>query len=209
MFKCKEGIIKMINEFSEIIQRFVVREIQAVLDKYNNIDKTEVNKVEKLIKRISNQELKDELLQDWNKVLELANEVEEKSIDDITISMFQWVKSNIKSDIKLNEVIEWCNEIEQHGYSLIYENHLIYKKRANLDDFARENLENMLDMDCYVDKLLTKDELIEYWINGTSKDDVIEELILGVDIEELLEMNPTTIIEDKYGEEYMYSEVDV
>lgn len=209
MFINKEGIIKMINEFSEVIQRFVVREIQAVLDKYNKVDKVDVEKVERLIKKITNQELKNELLQDWSKILELANEVEDKNIDDTIISMYQWIKSNVKSSINLSEVIEWCDEIERYGYTLIYENHLIYKKSANLDDFAKDNLENMLDMDYYVDKLLSKDDLIEYWMNGTSKDDVIDELISGVDIEELLEMNPTLILEDRYGEEYMYSEVEV
>ncbi|MGL4990822.1 MAG: hypothetical protein ACRC57_06605 [Sarcina sp.] len=196
MFIDKKGIIKMINEFSEVIQRFVVREIQAVLDKYKKVNKSEVEKVERLIRKISNQKLKDELLKDWNTVLELANEVEEKNIDDTIISMYQLIKSNVKSSINLNEVIDWCDEIERYAYMLIYENHLIYKKTANLDDFAKENLENMLDMDYYVDKLL-------------SKDDVIDELISGVDIEELLDMNPTLILEDRYGEEYMYSEVEV
>lgn len=209
MFKNKEGMIKMISEFSEVIQRFVVREIQALLDKYKKVDKADVEKVERLIRKITNQELKDELLQDWNKVLELANEVEEKNIDDTIISMYRWIKSKIKSSVNLDEVIEWCDEIERYGYTLIYENHLIYKKTANLDDFAKENLENMLEMDYYVDKLLSKDDLIEYWMNGTSKDDVIEELISGVDIKELLEMNPTLIVEDRYGEEYMYSEVEI
>lgn len=88
MFKNKEGMIKMISEFSEVIQRFVVREIQALLDKYKKVDKADVEKVERLIRKITNQELKDELLQDWNKVLELANEVEEKNIDDTIISMY-------------------------------------------------------------------------------------------------------------------------
>lgn len=199
----------MINEFSEVIQRFVVREIQAVLDKYKKIDKSDVEKVEKLIRKITNQELKYELLQDWNKVLELANEVEEKKIDDTIISMYQWIKHNIKSSVNLDEIIEWYNEIERYGYTLIYENHLIYKKTANLDDFTKENLESMLEINYYVDKLLSKDDLIEFWMNGTSKDDVIEELISGVAIEELLEMNPILIIEDRYGEEYMYSEVGI
>ena len=199
----------MISEFSEVIQRFVVREIQAVLDKYKKVDKADVEKVERLIRKITNQELKDELLQDWNTVLELANEVEEKNIDDTIISMYQWIKSNVKSSVNLDEVIEWCYEIKEYGYALIYENHLIYKKTANLDDFAKENLENMLNMEYFVNKLLSKDDLIEYWMNGTVKDDVIEELISGVDIEELLEMNPIIIVEDRYGEEYMYSEVDI
>lgn len=103
--------------------------------------------------------------------------------------MYQWIKINIKSSVNFDEVIEWCDEIEQYGYALIYEKCLIYKKTANLDDFVKENLENILEMDYYEEKLLSKDDLIEYWMNGTSKEDVINELISGVVIEGLLEMD--------------------
>lgn len=116
------------------------------------------------------------MLQDWNTILELANEVEEKNIDNTIISMYQWIKSNIKTSINLNEFIEWCNEIDRYGYTLLYENYIVYKKTANLDDFAKDNLENMLEMDYYVDKLLLKDDLIKYWMNVTLKEDVIDEL---------------------------------
>lgn len=74
MFLDRRGIVKMIKGFSEVIQGFVIREIEAVLDKL------EVDKVERLCTKTTNQELKDELLQDWNTVLELVNEVEEKNI---------------------------------------------------------------------------------------------------------------------------------
>ncbi|MCI5750300.1 hypothetical protein ACSXBY_08755 [Clostridium perfringens] len=60
----KENIIITNVESSEIIQQFVVRDIKKVLDKYKSIDKHEIRSVEKLISSISNEELKEEFLND-------------------------------------------------------------------------------------------------------------------------------------------------
>ena len=58
-----------------------------------------------------------------------------------------------------------------------------------------------------VDSLIDKDSLAEYWIEQTSKEEVIDDLIRGNNIEELLGLIPETIYEDEY-ENYLYSEID-
>ena len=77
-----------------------------------------------------------------------------------------------------------------------------------MKDLAREKLEYMLEDEYFVDKLLDKDSLIEYWMNGKSKDDVIQELIDGIEIEELLDFSMNTIMINEYGEEYVHAEID-
>ncbi|MGG7175886.1 hypothetical protein ACQPV1_21700 [Clostridium neonatale] len=85
---------------------------------------------------------------------------------------------------------------------------MIYIEGTNLKDIAVEKLETMLEDIYFVDKLLDKDSLIEYFINGTSKDEVIRELVNGIEIEELLDMNIQTIFENNYNEHYMYAELN-
>ena len=84
---------------------------------------------------------------------------------------------------------------------------IIYKSSANLKDISRELLDDMLDDAIHVDSLIDKDSLVEYWIDQTSKEEVIDDLIRGNNIEELLGLVPENIYEDEYNK-YLYSEID-
>ena len=170
-----------------IIQQYVIREIKKVLDKYKNIKTEEISSVEKLINSISNEELKEEFLNDWSMSVKIAKEIGENEVDDRIISMYQNLKSNGLEELSIGHVINWCNELDEQGYVMIDDYSIIYKSSANL--------------------LIDKDSLVEYWIEQTSKEEVIEDLIRGSNIEELLGLVPETVYEDEYNK-YLYSEVD-
>lgn len=202
-----ENIVILNVENSKIIQQYAIREIKKVLDKYKNIDKEEIRSVEKLISSISNEELKEEFLNDWSKSVKLSKEIGDNEVDDRIISMFQTMKGNGLEDLSIDYVINWCNRLDSNGYVMVDDYSMIYKSSANLKDIARELLDDMLDDAIHVDSLIDKDSLAEYWIEQTSKEEVIDDLIRGNNIEELLGFIPETIYEDEY-EKYLYSEVD-
>ncbi len=203
----KENIIITNVESTEIIQQYVIREIKKVLDKYKNIDKEEIRSVEKLISSISNEELKEEFLNDWSMSVKLAKEIGDNEVDDRIISMYQTMKGNGLEDLSIDYVINWCNKLDSNGYVMIDDYSMLYKSSANLKDIARELLDDMLDDAIHVDSLIDKDSLAEYWIEQTSKEEVIDDLIRGNNIEELLGLIPETIYEDEY-DNYLYSEID-
>ena len=202
-----ENIIIMNVENSEIIQQYAIRKIKKVLDKYKNIKTEELRSVEKLINSITNKELKEEFLNDWSMSVKFAKEIGDNEVDDRIISMYQTLKSNGLEDLSIDYVINWCNKLDSNGYVMIDDYSMIYKSSANLKDIARELLDDMLDDAIHVDSLIDKDSLAEYWIEQTSKEEVIDDLIRGNNIEELLGLIPETIYEDEY-EKYLYSEVD-
>ena len=202
-----ENIIIMNVENSEIIQQYAIREIKKILDKYKKIDVEEIRSLEKLISSISNEELKEEFLNDWSMSVKLAKEIGDNEVDDRIISMFQTMKGNGLEDLSIDYVINWCNRLDSNGYVMVDDYSMIYKSSANLKDIARELLDDMLDDAIHVDSLIDKDSLAEYWIEQTSKEEVIDDLIRGNNIEELLGFIPETIYEDEY-EKYLYSEVD-
>lgn len=203
----KDNVFITVNEeISSIIQQYVIREIKKVLDKYKSIS-TEIRNVEKLINSISNEELKEELLNDWSMSVKISKEIGENEVDDRIISMYQNLKSNGLEELSIGHVINWCNELDEQGYVMIDDYSIIYKSSANLKDVLRELLDDMLDDALYVDSLIDKDSLVEYWIEQTSKEDVIDDLIRGNNIEELLGLAPETIYEDEYNK-YLYSEID-
>ena len=203
----KDNVFITVNEeISSIIQQYVIREIKKVLDKYKSIS-TEIRNVEKLINSISNEELKEEFLNDWSMSVKIAKEIGENEVDDRIISMYQNLKSNGLEELSIGHVINWCNELDEQGYVMIDDYSIIYKSSANLKDIARELLDDMLDDAIYVDSLIDKDSLVEYWIEQTSKEEVIDDLIRGNNIEELLGLVPEAIYEDEYNK-YLYSEID-
>ena len=194
------------EEVSSIIQQYIIREIKKVLDKYKSITTEEISSIEKLINSISNEELKEEFLNDWRMSVKIAKEIGENEVDDRIISMYQNLKGNGLEELSIGHVINWCNELDEQGYVMIDDYSIIYKSSANLKDIAIELLDDMLDDAIHVDALIDKDSLVEYWIDQTSKEEVIDDLIRGNNIEELLGLVPETVYEDEYNK-YLYSEI--
>jgi len=197
----------MNNNFSSIIQTFMMNEMNLVINRDSNIEPNKLEYVEALISKVDGT-FEEELLQDFDKTLQLAVEIGESNVDKFQIKIYLWIKNHIDSNINISEVIRYFEEVEQDGYVSIGEGNIIYKKGTDLKSFARENLESMLEQERFVDKLLDKDSLIEYWMNGTSKEEVIRGLVQGIEVEEILDFNSQFIIENEYGEEYMYAEID-
>ena len=196
------------RNFSEVIQAFITNEINAILDKYNNIDSDRISEVESLISQIDDEELKKELLSDFNKTSQLATEIGNKCVDNFSVKIYMWIRSSTNLDLNIDGIENLIQEIEEKGYCEINDNTVIYIDGTNLKNYAVGKLEKMLNDSYYVDKILDKDSLIEYFINGTSKDEVIRELVNGIEIEELLDMNIQTIFEDNYNQRYMFAELD-
>lgn len=196
------------RNFSEVIQAFITNEINAILDKYNNIDSDRISQVENLISQIDDEELKKELLSDFNKTSQLATEIGNKCVDNFGMKIYMWIRFNTNLDLNIDGIENLIQEIEEKGYCEINDNTVIYIDGTNLKNYAVGKLETILNDSYYVDKILDKDSLIEYFINGTSKDEVIRELVNGIEIEELLDMNIQTIFEDNYNQNYMFAELD-
>lgn len=207
MFNKDNVFITVNEEVSSITQQYIIREIKKILDKYKSITTEEIISVEKLINSISNKELKEEFLNDWSMSVKIAKEIGENEVDDRIISMYQNLKGNGLEELTIGHVINWYNELDEQGYVMIDDYSIIYKSSANLKDIARELLDDMLDDAIHVNALIDKDSLVEYWIEQTSKEEVIDDLIRGNNIEELLGLAPETIYEDEYNK-YLYSEID-
>lgn len=207
MFNKDNVFITVNEEVSSIIQQYIIREIKKVLDKYKSITTEEISSIEKLINSIINKELKEEFLNDWSMSVKIAKEVGENEVDDRIISMCQNLKGNGLEELSIGHVINWCNELDEQGYVMLDDYSIIYKSSANLKDVARKLLDELLDDAIYVDALIDKDSLVEYWIEQTSKEDVIDDLIRVSNIEELLGLVPETVYEDEYNK-YLYSEID-
>lgn len=198
----------IVNNISPIIQKFMMNEITSIIQKYNNVQQEQVINIEGLLAKIDDEEFKEELLKDFDKALNLATDLENLDVNTNQIKMYLWLRKYIDKEIQISGVRRYLEEIESMGYIEVDETSIIYKKGSCLKELAREKLEYMLEDEYFVDKLLDKDSLIEYWMHGTSKEEIIEELVNGIEIEELLDFSMETILTNEYGEEYIHVELD-
>lgn len=196
------------SNFSEIIQGFITNEINAILNKYNNIELEKIQKVEALISKIDDDDFKQQLLQDFDMTLNLATDIGDNYVDNNVIKMLLWIKNNNSLDIMVSKLIKIVDEVNEYGYASINDNTIIYKKHEDLRGFAEDKLEYMLEDEFYIDKLFTKEALIEMWRDGTTKSEAIRELIQGVEVEELLDMDIQTMFENDDNQEYIYAVID-
>ena len=75
----KDNVFIAVNEeVSSLIQQYIIIEIKKVLDKYKSISTEEIRNVEKLINSVSNEELKEEFLNNWSMSVNIAKSLKEE-----------------------------------------------------------------------------------------------------------------------------------
>lgn len=195
----------MINNKSEIINKLFFNELKELIDKYNNIEDKTVYVIEKIFTRIEDEEIKNYLIRDSSKLQDLVNrynKIEHLNIDEAIF--FAWYNLNINT-ISIDKASEYYYELTTSNYIEV-ENHLIYTNEKDLRDYAKDELDRMLSSEFHIDRLLEKDILIDMWLNNTSKEDVIEEILMSDDIEDMLDLSPEYAFTLTNGIEYRYSE---
>ena len=63
----------------------------------------------------------------------------------------------------------------------------------------------MLDMEYHIDRLLDKDTIIDMWLNNTTKEELLEEIMLNDDVEDMLDLSPDYAFTLTDGSEYVFS----
>ncbi|HBG7674925.1 TPA: hypothetical protein KRE78_002566 [Clostridioides difficile] len=174
----------MINQSSEILNKLFFTELQMLVEKYSKIDEATKKNIERIVNSLKDQELQSYLMSNPNKLLEIIQETDE--VDEDVVKFFVWYNLEIKP-ISINKSKEIIEELKINSYIEI-EEYLIYQDERHLKEYARELLEDRLDQEYYVDKLFEKETIIEMWINGTTKEEMVDEIVDSVNLEETLEL---------------------
>lgn len=198
------------KQFSDIIQRFLMKEINKVIAKYSKVSNENIEVVEELMKFIEDEELKEELYKDFDNTLKIAKELEEEYVEDRAdiISMYLGIKDNTELKVSIKEAIKYYGDLKDNDYILIDGNYLIYKKGSNLKSIARLLLEDIIEDEFHINRLFDKETIISYWVEGVSKSEAIDELLADGEVEDILDLDSVYIFSNKV-DEYLYSEIEV
>lgn len=195
------------TNLSPIIKNFMMNDINKVINKYNNMEEEKVQKIESLISKIDDEEIRKELLLDFEQTLKISMEIDNSNVDNSIIKAYLWIKNNCDVDININRLVRVFEDVETDGYGFIYDDKVIYKMNAGLENLEREKLEYLLETESFISNTFDKDTLIDMWINKTTKEEIQEELIREVDADELLNMR-SELMFDSENDEYMFAEID-
>lgn len=197
----------MINNKSEIINKLFFNELKILIDKYNNMDSKLIKIIETIFERIDNEDLLDYILKNNNKLLEIISVYKfEHGIDIDKIRLFIWVNMSI-GDIAIEDTNEYYHKLMNNNYVEINE-YIIYRNQESLSEYARSELAIMLDSEYHIDRLFDKEMIIDMWLNNTSKEELIEEIVQNNDIEEILELQPEYAFTLSNNKSYIYAEIN-
>lgn len=198
----------MINTKSDIMNKLFFRELQHLMNKYNSMNEDTIRAIEYILDGVVDQESQQYLIDTPHKLNEILDKVNKgELVKTDAISFFAWYNQAI-TDIRIEDAINKLEELQEQKYLKVDE-YLIYSDDNDLMQYAKEELEDMLDMEYHVDRLLDKDIIIDMWINGTTKEEIIEEIVDNSEVEEILELNPQYAFTTSKGYEYRYSQIEI
>lgn len=203
-----KGVIKMmeIKAIAIELRDMFFEELENLIGKYTRITQEEQGRIKQALEVLERLEIESKYNTDLDSLLQLSKLIQQYSVD--TVEFYLWCTYGIGKSITIKEVAEYIQAIQRRGYVEV-EGTLIYEDGAYLDGYVEELLEDHLLTDAYhVKRLLDIEEIIEYWMEGTKVESMVEEL-KHCSLEELLE-NP---VEEGYmtaeGKVMMYVELDL
>lgn len=192
----------MINNKSEIINKLFFDELKELVDKYNNIDDETITVIERIDNEIEDKYIKEYILKDSNKLDEIIAEYK-SNLDIDKIIFFAWYNLNIE-EIGIDKINNYYNELISQKYTE-NDNYLIYQNKDDLKEYTRNELDYMLSTDFHIDRLFDKDTIIDFWLNNTTKEELIKEMMLDDDVEDILDLSPEYAFTLTDGSEYVFS----
>lgn len=196
----------MLKNKSKILNVFFMKDLTKLIEKYNNMDKDIVEKLEVLVAKVDDNEIKETLMNDLDLTLVLVDELGEE-VDDDVIKLYIFIKNHIKK-INIIEAKAISSYIAFRGYSKL-DDIIMYSKLKDLREYVSDEIGEILSSSYHIDRLFDKDTIIDYFLESTSIEEISREIIDNYDeYEEVLDIEPEIMFESKYGQTYYYEYVN-
>lgn len=170
---------------SEILNRVFVNEVKRLADKYKSISDNQKEMIQNFLQTMESKGIAVDEINNIEQALRLSRE----GIADEELSLYKVIEEeNLQSNILIQEAKDYYYGLRENGYVMINNKYLIYEEDKNLSDFLEDQMEELLTDKDYIDRIFTKDELIEFWVNATSREEAKRKLLNESDIDELIDV---------------------
>lgn len=195
----------MITNKSEVINKLFFKELQDLIHKYNNMETRTIQIIESIYLDMKDSNLKEYLLSDKNKLEEVIQYYNTNEIDINEITFFAWCNWHIE-EMSIRACEAYYIDLWENGYTEVDE-YLIYSNSKDLKDYTRDKLDDMLDSNYEIDRLFDKEQIIDFWLEGTSKNELIDEMINNTEIEDILDIDSDYCFTFNDDKEYVYASI--
>ena len=195
----------MITGKSEIINKLFFKELQDLIHKYNNMDTRAIQIIESIYLDMKDSNLKEYLLSEKDKLEEVIQYYNTNEIDINEITFFAWCNWHIE-EMSIRACEAYYMDLWENGYTEVDE-YLIYSNSKDLNDYTRDKLDDMLDSNYEIDRLFDKEQIIDFWLEGTSKNELIDEMINGTEIEDILDIDQDYCFTFSDDKDYVYGSI--
>lgn len=192
-------------EKSEVINKMFFNELQDLIHKYNNMDSKTIQIIESIYLDMKDRDLKEYLLSEKDKLEEVIQYYKNNEIDMDEITFYAWCNCRIE-EMSIRSCDEYYMDLLEHGYTEVDEC-LIYSNSKDLNDYTRDKLEDMLESSYDIDRLFDKEQIIDFWMEGTSKNELIDEMIGSTEIEDILDLDTDYCFTFSNDKEYVYANI--
>ena len=160
-----------LNELAELINRYN----KAVVDR-----KESIKRAVDLINRLTDSQ-KELCLNNVQEIVKALDDYKEEIVE-----LHTWCRLNISSQITLEQAKDYSEQLVNDGFFRI-EEYIIYLQNAPIRTIKENLLQDFLEDEYYVDKLFDKDALIEMWLDGTTKEEAMKDMIISLEVEEIIQ----------------------
>ena len=195
----------MITNQSEVINKLFFKELQELIYKYSNMDTRTIKIIESIYLDMKDSNLKEYLLSEKDKLGEIIGYYNTNEIDINEITFYAWCNWHIE-EMSIRTCEAYYTELLEYKHTEINE-YLIYSNSKDLKDYTRDKLDDMLDSNYEIDRLFDKEQIIDFWLEGTSKNELIDEMINGTEIEDILDIDPDYCFTFSDDKEYVYGSI--
>lgn len=196
----------MLKNESKILNGFFMNDLTKLIEKYNKMDEVVLEKLEALVAKVDDSEIKETLMKDLDATLALVDELGEE-VDEDVVQLYFFIRNSIK-EINIIEAKAIYEEIAFRGYSKL-DDIIMYSKLKDLREYVSDEIDEILSSSYQIDRLFDKDTIIDYFLEGTSIGEIAREMIDNYDeYEEVLDIEPEIMFESKYGQKYYYTYVN-
>lgn len=196
----------MLKNKSKILNEFFIKDLTKLIEKYNKMDEVVVEKLEALVVKVDDSEIKETLMKDLDATLALVDELGEE-VDEDVVQLYFFIRNNIK-EINIIEAKSIYEEIAFRGYSKL-DDFIMYSNLKDLREYVSDEIDEILGSSYHIDRLFDKDTIIDYFLEGTSIEEIAREMIDNYyEYEEVLDIEPEIMFESKYGQTYYYAYVN-
>ena len=192
---------------SEIINKFFTNELSGITEKYNKLDDKTIQKIEKFMNKIYDDDFKQKLYSDFDEVMRMVNEMED-DLEEVILKIYVFI--NRKNEfINVSKAREIYERVNYNGYYSDTDI-IIYSRLQDIEEYIKENIHDIMSNSYEVDRLFDKDTLIDYLIDGKGIEDIEKDMIENCDeYTSILDITPEVICSDENNNVYYYAELQI